>query len=178
MVLRVRFPSCSMQCTVHATTREHLANAGRLRRNAIHRLSMLLPMQMGTWCSGITSASHAEGPGFKSQCVHFAVVLCNKLRCHRNKSSTRHRRFSNVENLAMTGNLQWFKLGGQTITRATLSETTKNGMPPKEMDMGGRKTNGKRPDIRTSAIPQETGKTPTVGLEPTTTRLRALRSAD
>ena len=25
---------------------------------------------MGTWCSGITSASHAEGPGFKSQCVH------------------------------------------------------------------------------------------------------------
>ena len=24
----------------------------------------------GTWCSGITSASHAEGPGFKSQCLH------------------------------------------------------------------------------------------------------------
>ena len=24
----------------------------------------------GTWCSGITSASHADGPGFKSQCVH------------------------------------------------------------------------------------------------------------
>jgi hypothetical protein len=24
----------------------------------------------GTWCSGITSAPHAEGPGFKSQCVH------------------------------------------------------------------------------------------------------------
>ena len=23
----------------------------------------------GTWCSGITSASHAKGPGFKSQCV-------------------------------------------------------------------------------------------------------------
>ena len=23
----------------------------------------------GTWCSGITSASHAEGPGFKSRCV-------------------------------------------------------------------------------------------------------------
>ena len=27
-------------------------------------------MIKGTWCSGITSASHAEGPGFKSQCVH------------------------------------------------------------------------------------------------------------
>ena len=25
----------------------------------------------GLWCSGITSASHAEGPGFKSQQVHF-----------------------------------------------------------------------------------------------------------
>ena len=24
----------------------------------------------GTWCSGITSASHAEDPGFKSQSVH------------------------------------------------------------------------------------------------------------
>ena len=29
----------------------------------------------GTWCSGITSASHAEGPGFKSQCVHFLSLL-------------------------------------------------------------------------------------------------------
>ena len=29
----------------------------------------------GTWCSGITSASHAEGPGFKSQCVHY---LCQQ----------------------------------------------------------------------------------------------------
>ena len=28
----------------------------------------------GTWCSGITSASHAEGPGFKSQCVHFSML--------------------------------------------------------------------------------------------------------
>ena len=30
----------------------------------------------GTWCSGITSASHAEGPGFKSQCVHFLCIPC------------------------------------------------------------------------------------------------------
>ena len=29
----------------------------------------------GTWCSGITSASHAEGPGFKSQCVHLSRSL-------------------------------------------------------------------------------------------------------
>ena len=24
----------------------------------------------GTWCSGITPAQHAGGPGFKPQCVH------------------------------------------------------------------------------------------------------------
>ena len=28
----------------------------------------------GTWCSGITSASHAEGPGLKSQCVHLFIL--------------------------------------------------------------------------------------------------------
>ena len=28
----------------------------------------------GSWCSGITSASHAEGPGFKSQWVHLFVT--------------------------------------------------------------------------------------------------------
>ena len=26
----------------------------------------------GTWCSGITSASHAEGPGFNPQCVQLS----------------------------------------------------------------------------------------------------------
>ena len=34
----------------------------------------------GTWCSGITSASHAEGPGFKSQCVHYTRVGAGCLR--------------------------------------------------------------------------------------------------
>ena len=33
-----------------------------------------LKLPSGAWCSGITSASHAEGPGFKSQCVHFLEV--------------------------------------------------------------------------------------------------------
>ena len=33
----------------------------------VHRVQQ---HQLGTWCSGITSAPHAEGPGFKSQCVH------------------------------------------------------------------------------------------------------------
>ena len=30
----------------------------------------------GTWCSGITSAPHAEGPGLKSQCVQPLLQLC------------------------------------------------------------------------------------------------------
>ena len=43
-----------------------------------YALSCLIKMQTGSWCSGITSASHAEGPGFKSKCVHFErVVLFN-----------------------------------------------------------------------------------------------------
>ena len=37
--------------------------------------------QRGTWCSGITSASHAEGPGFKSQCVHFTVARQSPCKC-------------------------------------------------------------------------------------------------
>ena len=38
----------------------------------------------GTWCSGITSASHAEGPGFNPQCVQLwfpssrAYPLCGR----------------------------------------------------------------------------------------------------
>ena len=34
------------------------------------RTSLVRPL-MGLWCSGITSASHAEGPGFKPQWVQF-----------------------------------------------------------------------------------------------------------
>ena len=33
----------------------------------------VFPVHTGTWCSGITSALHAEGPGFNPQCVHFAA---------------------------------------------------------------------------------------------------------
>ena len=35
----------------------------------------------GTWCSGIASASHAEGPGFKSQCVHLSRMACVNCTC-------------------------------------------------------------------------------------------------
>jgi hypothetical protein len=30
---------------------------------------------MGTWCNGMTSASHAEGPGLESQWVHFVIHM-------------------------------------------------------------------------------------------------------
>ena len=39
-----------------------------------------LRIPRGTWCSGITSASHAEGPGFNPQCVHYAAT--QSLRFH------------------------------------------------------------------------------------------------
>ena len=34
---------------------------------------------MGTWRSGITSAPHAEGPGFNPQCVQFAATFMASL---------------------------------------------------------------------------------------------------
>ena len=40
---------------------------------------MKLVLAPGTWCSGITSGSHAEGPGFNPQCVQLA--RCLTLRC-------------------------------------------------------------------------------------------------
>ena len=30
---------------------------------------------LGTWCSGITPAQHAGGPGFNPQCVHFLILV-------------------------------------------------------------------------------------------------------
>ena len=35
-----------------------------------------LQQSTGTWCSGITSASHAEGSGFNPQCVHHSFADC------------------------------------------------------------------------------------------------------
>ena len=39
-----------------------------------------MPFTAGSWCSGITSASHAEGPGFKSQWVHFTFPISRAVR--------------------------------------------------------------------------------------------------
>ena len=34
----------------------------------------------GTWCSGITPAQHAGGPGFNPQCAHYSLNRYNLLR--------------------------------------------------------------------------------------------------
>jgi hypothetical protein len=37
---------------------------------------------VGTWCSGITPAQHAGGPGFNPQCVHLHVECMPALATH------------------------------------------------------------------------------------------------
>ena len=43
------------------------------KRSRLKMLSQAL-FSWGTWCSGITSASHAEGPGLNPQCVHMLLL--------------------------------------------------------------------------------------------------------
>ena len=38
-------------------------------------------LSLGTWCSGITSALHAEGPGFNPQCVHRSLCCRSSTHC-------------------------------------------------------------------------------------------------
>ena len=60
--------------------RAFLQHAGQHKcpRSCIHMRGIHMPCcvcslvsALGQWCSGITSAPHAEGPGLKSQCVHW-----------------------------------------------------------------------------------------------------------
>ena len=52
-----------------------IADALPLRESHISDRERLHFSSSGSWCSGITSASHAEGPGFKSQWVHFVAAM-------------------------------------------------------------------------------------------------------
>ncbi len=72
---RCRFTKCS---ALNATARRCGARAqvGWGKRATIAR-DRAVPK--GAWCSGITSASHAEGPGFKSQCVHLSIATATAL---------------------------------------------------------------------------------------------------
>ena len=55
---------CNVPCTTH-----RFGHARVRSRGHCHGCTTLDHFQKGTWCSGITSAPHAEGPGFKSRCV-------------------------------------------------------------------------------------------------------------
>jgi hypothetical protein len=82
-VTRVRFPADALagrsrvgmrEIQVSASAYDHPTPAAQQpphlqSTRALHG-TLCVRNQKGTWCSGITSASHAEGPGFKSQCVH------------------------------------------------------------------------------------------------------------
>ncbi len=52
----------SAACGASSCLDLHRRNSTRVASHATHNA--------GTWCSGITSALHAEGPGFNPQCVH------------------------------------------------------------------------------------------------------------
>ena len=82
-VTRVRFPADALASRTQVRMREiqvstsvcdhptpthqqpPLLQSARALRGTVRVVS-----QKGAWCGGITSASHAEGPGFKSHCVH------------------------------------------------------------------------------------------------------------
>ena len=73
-----RWHRCHTGEWVHADTRIGLEasptnDSGAQPRSPHIVVCPCLPVKVhtwGTWCSGITSASHAEGPGLKTQCVH------------------------------------------------------------------------------------------------------------
>ncbi len=50
----------------------YTANGARTARETTEpsRAQKRLQQTTGTWCSGITPAQHAGGPGFNPQCVH------------------------------------------------------------------------------------------------------------
>ena len=73
------------QCSPDENRRQHLANAESSRWICQHMCFMHFNIcegcivvseivLTGTWCSGITSALHAEGPGFNPQCVHARLL--------------------------------------------------------------------------------------------------------
>ena len=71
---------CARVCLAEKT--QHLTLGGPVFDNKCGTLSLVLHKiehtfgqgSRGTWCSGITSASHAEGPGFNPQCVHSCTL--------------------------------------------------------------------------------------------------------
>ena len=64
------FQRCLVFCV---KSREYLLRSPGTQRCwvcSVQRRDTIPSLLKGTWCSGITSAPHAEGPGLNPQCVH------------------------------------------------------------------------------------------------------------
>ena len=68
--LDVKLPHTQFQATLTSLL---LNNVTNLHPDCISKFVV-----EGTWCSGITSAPHAEGPGFNPQCVHCESCIQTK----------------------------------------------------------------------------------------------------
>ena len=65
-------PNCSTDCrTEHAEVRACFQEIVRVPNS---KSGSALGLQVGAWCSDITSASDVEGPGLKSQGTHLAIA--------------------------------------------------------------------------------------------------------
>ena len=70
--------------------------------SSLRHITLARSPSRGAWCSGITSASHAEGPGFKSQCVHlFESIL--RYMCSLFSVNNYDRQYSSVASLVALG---------------------------------------------------------------------------
>ena len=72
--LKLRF-SCRLYLRWYAS---FLAERVSMKTSSMFLLCLTLWEQWlrGTWCSGVTSASHAEGLGLSPQCVHAQHAAC------------------------------------------------------------------------------------------------------
>ena len=71
--------ACNELCwlALKVATQSGFCNAHGQRWCDVFNCSLLSReiLLLGAWCSGITSASHAEGPGLNPQCVHCAQSI-------------------------------------------------------------------------------------------------------
>ncbi len=63
-----RLPEVSGSCNGFGLA---FAGGGQSLPLLTRKRACLTPCPEGTWCSGITPAQHAGGPGFNPRCVHF-----------------------------------------------------------------------------------------------------------
>jgi hypothetical protein len=80
-LLGSRLPShfifCNELCwlALKVATQSGFCNADGQRWCYLFNFNLLSNFHLVAWCSGITSASHAEGPGLNPQCVHCAQSI-------------------------------------------------------------------------------------------------------